>query len=281
MPENSTLTLNQKLENPKLNEILAKRAKLAPQPNEDGTLPKPEESVVKQLGELMEQFAEEFVMNSKVIVPVQLSKEPIRDGDTLKISANTEVTFAALSFKDNHFLPIFTDTEQFSKWTHEPVPYTVIMDFDNIASFMENAGVFDGIVLNAFSDNQIFPRGLILKWYEHKQIRAKGHASHVINQHTRYRLFTPAPYPMELSNKLCEVARANQNVNRIWLRGIELNDESGYLLVVDFSGDRSALFSAFGECSKPYLRDKALHIVSLTDGFGETATDKVIPIYEK
>ena len=273
MPEN-IIKVNEKLENPVLRGLMEKR----------GSYP-PEVQIAtdnEEFNDLMNQIADEFVNRAPVIVPVKLSKEPVADeSGSLTVAKNSTVSFVLLSSGEQHFLPVFTDSEEFSKWKGDEVPVTLQMDFDHCASVLEANGSCAGVVINPFSDNLLITRPLILRWHEHKQIAAHGHASHVINEHTPVEVYVPKPYPMEMSNKLCETAKGNPAVNAIWLRGITLNGERGYLLVVDFEGDRNSVFSAFGDCAKPFLGAMALNIVALSDGFGGKATENVLPIYTK
>ncbi len=274
MPQNN-LKLNEEIHNPKLRELFDRRAAISP----DGkNIPDK-----KAYGDVMNELADELVMRAELLVPVSLSKEPeSRENGELFVSEKSNVSFMMLLSGKEHFIPVFTDTEDFKKWKNpETTPYTVSMDFDSIASIIEGIGNCSGIALNPFSDNMVITRPLLLKWYEHKQIMTQGHANHVINSDTPVEVFVPSPYPMELSNKLCDTARQNHNVSRIWLRGIKLNGENGYLLVVDFKGDRQKLFTAFGECAKPFLGARALHIIALDDGFGKTAVENAMPIYSK
>ncbi len=273
MPQNN-LKLNEEIHNPKLREVFDRRAAISA----DGKNV-PDKKVYS---DIMGEIADELIMRAKLLVPVSLSREPeVRENGEIFVSGNTDVTFMMLSSHDQHFLPVFTDVDELKKWKIEKVPYTVTVGFDNVASMLESIGKCSGVAVNPFSDDMVVSRQLFLHWYEKKQIMTQGHANHVINGDTPVEVFVPSPYPMELSNKLCETARQNHNVSKIWLRGIKLNGEDGYLLVVDFKGDRKKLFSAFGDCAKPFLGARALHIVALDDGFGKTAVENAMPIYSK
>lgn len=273
MPQNN-LKLNEEIHNPKLRELFDRRAAISA----DGK-DVPDKKVYS---DIMGEIADELIMRAKLLVPVSLSKEPeSRENGELFVSGNTDVTFMMLTSHDQHFLPVFTDTDDLKKWKMDKVPYAVTMGFDNAASMLESIGKCDGVAVNPFSDDMVIGRQLVLHWYEQKQIMTQGHANHVITGDTPVEMFVPNPYPLELSNKLCETARQNHNVNKIWLRGIKLNGEDGYLLVVDFKGDRQKLFSAFGECARPFLGAKALHIIALDDGFGGRAVENAMPIYSK
>lgn len=279
MPQN-VLKINEKLENPALRGLMEKYRGLVPADKEDF---KKGNFDQEALTAVMNEIADEIITRAKVLVPATLSQPARDDGEGGQfVPPNTNLSFVLIAGGGRNFLPVFTETEEFLKWqSDEERPVTVQMDFDSFVQMAASHGSCAGIVINPFSDNLMINREMLLKWYEQKQMKAKGHANYIITRDTPVELYTPAPYPIELSGKLCETARGFSEVNKIWLRGIKLNNEQGYLLVVDFKGDRTKLFTAFGDCAKPFLGAHALHIVALDDGFGAEATDKVLPIYTK
>ena len=234
-------------------------------------------------GEILGQIAEELTLHAKVLAPVTLSEEPVREKGKLAVKDNADVTLMILNGSGNDFLPIFTDNEEFEKWSVEGRPsYNVLFSFDGCASVLEGNAKVWGIVVNPFSDNLQIPRTMALNWFEQKQIHTQGHARHVITEETPAEVYAPDPYPMQLSNKLCDAAKALSGVNKLWLRQVKLNGTEGYLLIADLSEDgNKSIFPTLGETAKPYLNGFPLHIVTADNDFGRKSIENVLPIYSK
>lgn len=268
---NNIVRINDTVSNPKLRELLVEfKQKHDTDKN----------AAVKVLNEL----ANEFVFSAKVLCPVQLSAEPVKQNGVLTAKSGSQVSFMLLSENDKSYLPLFTDNDEYSKWSFgvENPPYTLVLDFSGIAAIFESNAACSALVLNPYSDNLLIQREMIIKWNEDAQIKQHGHARHTITADTPAEVYALNPYPMLLSNKLCETAKGLPGINAMWLRGIKLNGEDGYLLLADLSEDgNNGIFKALGECATPLLDGKALHIVTTDNDFGKKNVDNVLPIYSK
>ena len=262
--------VNEKTKNPKLRTLLDKYRYAF-------------EHDKKAAGDILGQIADELTLHAKVLAPVMLAEEPLSEGGRLAVKDGADVTLMVLNGNGNDFLPIFTDNEEFEKWSAGEKPqYNMLFAFDGCASVLEGNAKVWGLVINPFSDNLQIPRTMALNWFEQKQIHAQGHARHVITSDTPTEVYAPDPYPMQLSNKLCETAKELSGVNALWLRQVKLNGSEGYLLIADLSEDGNReIFPKLGEVSKPYLNGFALHIVTADNDFGKKAIENVMPIYSK
>ena len=264
------LNINKDIDNSVLNELLAQRR----------TMDKNDRNTVN---ELSERLATEIVMNAALLGLVNFSKEPVKDKNgELSIEKGTNMNFMLVdSEKQGKYFPVFTDRQAIEKWGGVKNFYTVQVGFENLAGLILTGDTCDGMVLNVGTDNLVIERSVIAAWNERKQIVEKGHADNVITNNTPLEIYPANPYPLQLSNKLCEAAKGIKGVNNLWLRGITLNGEAGYLLVVDFTGERQPIFSKLGEAGKEFLGRMPLHLVPFSDDFGKNAVDKVVPIYSK
>ncbi len=268
---NNLMIVNQTIQNPKLGALLEKYK---------GAYVNDKKAAAEILG----QIADELALHSRILAPVSLSEEPISKNGKLVLKDGTNVAFMLLNGDGNDFLPIFTDNTEFSKWDagDDKIPYSLTIDFDSCASILESNAACWGLAVNPFSDNLQIPRSMALNWFEQKQIHQKGHARHVITSQTPADVYAPDPYPMLLSNKLCEAAKTLSGVNALWLRGIRLNGSDGYLLVADISEDgNKVIFPTLGEAAKPHLNGLPLHIVTADNDFGKKSVENVLPIYSK
>lgn len=263
------LYIDQKLENPDLRDLLANRRSVDPSDKD-------------AINDVMSKLIYTIVMDAKFMSAVSFSKEPVYDIDGTRILASdSEITFTMLNNTNgDHYFPVFSESVEMDKWENAKFDHTIYVNFDNLATMIEANKNCSGFVLNPFSDNMTVSRDIVSKWFEKKQILQNGHAQHVITPDSQYEFHTLNPYPMLLSNKLCEEAKA-LTVNSMWLRGVTLNGGDGYLLVVDFSGDRTAVFEQLGNSVKQFLGGKSLHIVDVKEHFGKLAAENIIPIYSK
>lgn len=266
---NNGLIINESVNNPQLKRLLGE---FKQKQGTDGAMA------------VLNDLANEFVFNARVLSPVQLSEEPVKNGGVLTAKEGSQVSFMLLTDGGKSYLPLFTDNAEFSKWSFEgeKPKYTISLDFNGTASIFEGNAACAGLVLNPFTDNLLIQREMIIKWNEEAQIKQHGHARHTITADTPTEVYSLSPYPMVLSNKLCEAAKKLPGVNAMWLRGIKLNGDDGILLLCDLSEDgNNGIFKALGECATPLLEGKALHIVTIDNAFGKQNTENVLPIYSK
>lgn len=238
----------------------------------------------KEMAALMNEVAEEIVMNAKFLTPVRLSSPPkLNKNGTGTIDRNTKIAFSLISSPDGKkFYPAFTSVDEVLKWDtmNEQKPLTLALGFDDYSEMIVAKNAAEGLVINPFSDNLVLDKRLVALWREKKQYRTAGHAEHIISTDSDVKIGAPDPFNMELSVALSTAAKKDPAVKSLWFRGMVLNGEKSYLAVVDFKGDRQRVFSALGEAAKPYLSDIALSIVAFDEALGKTATENVMPIYK-
>lgn len=266
----ANLRIDKDIDNSALKGFLAQRAAL-------------DKNDKQATGELSARLATEIVMKAKFLAVVSFNKPLTTDENgEPAMEAGTNMNFILLDSSDSgKYFAVFTDKDAIDKWGGVKDYHTVQIAFDNLANLVLTGDSCNGMVLNVGTDNLVIDRSIIAGWSERKQIAEKGHADNVITSSTPLEIYPANPYPLQLSNKLCEAAKGIKGVNNLWLRGITLNGEAGYLLVVDYSGERQPIFSKLGEAGKEFLGRMPLHLVPFSDEFGKNAVDKVVPIYSK
>ena len=253
------LYINEKLEKQKIAEFLAQRGTVA----RDDT---------EKQNELINGLIEELVMNTRFIAPVTLSGE----------GEGQQASFRMVkSPKGDHFFPAFTSSEDLEKWEEAKSSDTIQLSFDNYAVMLATNGSIGGMVINPFTDNFALDKRIVAQWFERKQMIVQGHANHAITKDSKYEIYALSPYPFELSDKLSEAAKELPEVERVWLRGINLDGRDGYLAVVDMTGDKQKLIPQLGDAVRGLLNGKLIHFVEYAPGFGEDAVKDVLPIYAK
>lgn len=236
-----------------------------------------------KLRNTLERIVAEMVENAKLLIPVQTEVQPSKDKDGgLCIPESADVTFVIFSPDEKQkFFPIFSDTETYNKWEKTEEVHTITMDFASLANLLKKSPAADGLVLNPFTDNMVIKREMALNWFEQFLTARTGGTGRAIPASMAEQAYNLNPYPLQLMNTLCDAARGTPAVKTMWLRGINLNGEDSYLLIVDFTGDRQKAFAPLGEAARKFLGEKPLHIVPLDEGFGGRAAKGVSPIYTK
>lgn len=223
--------------------------------------------------ELTNTIIGELVMNTTFIAPAELGEATGNE---------QSVTFQLIqSPQGTRFFPVFTSSEDLDVWEDRKNTATVQVTFDGYAELLKNNDAMGGIAVNPFTDNLRIDRRLVLQWYERKQLIVNGYASHTITNDSSYEFYEPDPYPAEISDKLCETAKAYPQVKRIWLRGIKLDGADGYLAVVEVDGDHTKVFPELGGSVRDMLGGALLHLVLYAPGFAEDSAEGITPIYTK
>lgn len=231
---------------------------------------------------LMDAIATEIVMQAKFICAVNISPKPTQESDgRYKLDDNAKISFMLLENpKFGKIFPVFTDDSELEKCDAFSDYYTIITDFDYISGVIADGGACEGLMINPFDDNLFISRNAVSKWREKKQVLKTGRANHLVTGNTPVDIYTPNPYPLRLSNKLCEIAKKLPEVNALWLRGITLNGDKGYLLVIN-APQPDRFYDVFGVAGKDLIGKMPLHIVPLYGDLGRRAAHNVLPIYSK
>lgn len=261
--------INEHLKPQKLHELLVKRRSMP----EDKT---------DAVNELMNAVAAEIVMNAKFLCAVKFSVKPQKQDDgTYLIEDDAKISFLLLeNEKFGSIFPLFTDDSELEKCGAFTDYYTIITDFDGISGMIADGTAVAGMMINPFDDNMFISRNAVSKWREKKQIMKTGRANHVVTDNTPLEIYPPNPYPMQLSNKMCEIAKTLPEINALWLRGVTLNGDKGYMLVID-AEQPDRFFDDFGNAGKEFIGKMSLHVIPYSGELGKRATQNVVPIYSK
>lgn len=270
MPE---VDVNRPLENPRLKELFARRRTAGSR---------------EEMARIMEELAEEIVMNGRFLSVVQFSREPEkREDGTAVFLEDTQMSVPMLSAGDGkHFYPAFIDWEELGRWRGledfskgEP-PQTLILGFDDYAAMVDR-GDSDGVAINPFSDNLVLERETLARWRERKELRLAGHTERVVEKGTQVRLGEPAEYPHALVEAMAAYAKGERGIQRLWLRLMEQSGVFNWLVVVQFEGDKRRIFDGLGAAALPHLMGRYVDIVPASEAFGRDASKGVKPFYER
>ena len=264
------ININEPLTNPKLEEMFKKRAALSPG-DEKATL------------SLMNEMAEEIVMNAHFLSPVEFEEDNIEtdENGNVVFGKGTVINFAQLKGPDgNMYFPAFTSRDELRKWNDAEDVKTMILSFDDYhAMVMKNR---NGFVIDPFGGNLVLDNATIRRFKEKKDMNTTGHTERVITESTPVKIGEPENYPTEMAEAIKAYAETDKNIKAIWLKLMKYADEDSFLLAVDFKGNREEVFANIAKAATPHLPEGYfLDMVSrYKPGIGTTAA-KGKPLYKK
>lgn len=265
------IRINKESDNSRLEELMNRRLELVKAEDK--------EAVTANI----EEIFMEIMDHALLMTVINMSQPPkkLPNGEQT-IAEGTGISFLMLTGNDGgHYLPMFTGRAEIERWETNADKNTVLMGFDNMSMIVETNSNCAGIVVNPFTQNLVIPRKFVEDMKERRDLLRDGQTSSVLTADTPCELYKLSPYPMEMSNALVETAKGTGAIEALWLRGVKLEGKDGYLLLVDFSGDRNVVFSRLGQAARPFLGKLPLHIVDAKSGFGANAVKNVIPFYTR
>ena len=186
--------------------------------------------------------------------------------------------------KGNLFYPIFTDLDELSKWTEEKDSGSVVLDFDSYAEMVAQDSRVQGLVVDPYGANFILDRDMV----NYLQVQKAFVGKLAIEQMFQHKedagpqLRTPEPYPTALVQAMADYMATNDSIRRAWLRLMENEDETSYLVIIDAEDtDTHGDFGEVSSAAMPHLQDMYLDLITLEDEFSRSAVEGVEPFYTK
>lgn len=226
--------------------------------------------------QIREAIAEEIALNAYLLAIIHMdeSNSVHKDDGTFELKKGATIEFEMLKAGDTFFMPVFTDwnellkCEEYQKRYKEYSLQTLIVSFDDMAAI--TAGQ-KGIAVNPYSDNFVIGPKDLVHMKEHKDMVTKGSAEMTITEDTKVLIGDPANYPTEMVEAIKKYAKKNKAIKAIWLKLMTRGDEQSHLAIVDFVGDRNAVFGGIAGAARPYFNGMYLDMVPYADSFGQQA----------
>lgn len=227
------------------------------------------------------------VMRANFLSPVIITPLPEPDGDGKTVlKEETTISFHMITDNaDNSYFPAFTDWDELRKWNKEENVQTLISSFDDYAAMiLDKSGPCEGFVINPFGTNIPFSRAMIESLKNQKEkMMENGVSEHTVEKDTKVLIGQPGVYPADLVKSVTNYLKTQKNVEKAYLLLMknEEADESSYLLVVDYSGDKNPVFGGIAKAAEPYLNGMYLDMVPYDSGFGKNAAENTEPFYKR
>ncbi len=223
------------------------------------------------------------ILNAHFLAPVVLTPEPENNNNGIvTLEKNTTISFSTIvNTNKQFFFPAFTDWDELRKWKNEENQQTLIVKIEDYISLVLNDSNISGCTINPFGEN------LILTSLMLKTIKDGGNPFNygtmsdiTIQKETRVILKQPEVYPNEMVNAITEYLKTQNAVVSAFLHLMVMEGETSYLLVIDFSGEKEALFNGIGKTAMPYLNGMYIDIVKFDSSF-ENACRNIKPFFKR
>lgn len=255
---------NTPLENPKLLEAINKMY----QNNNEQT----QDAVLKE------------ILNAHFLAPINMSSEPEgqNENGVVTLKENTILSFFTIeNTKKQYFFPAFTDWSELRKWNKQEDIKTLIVKIEDYISLMSNNKNIIGCTINPFKENLILTSLMLQTISEGNNPFNYGIMDDIaIQKETRVILKQPEVYPKEMVNAISEFLKTQNTVFSAYLHLMVMEGETSYLLVIDFSGEKEALFNGIGKTAMPYLNGMYIDIVKFDSNF-ENACRNIKPFFKR
>lgn len=245
--------------------------------NKPVTNPKLVDSINKFLTE--KSAENEFVLIEKItqahfLTPIIMQGE-IENGI---LTAGSTISFKMIAnSSDESFFIAFTDWEELAKWSKDQ-EQTHISTYEDLKTMvLKDTEKVKGFVINPYGQNIVITPELM-------QYFARRKSEIVIEKDTKVMLGQPANYPSEMVNALSKFFKKHKEVESayLFLAHKEGDEKPNLLLVIGFTGEKSALFPQIAAIAQDYLgKDEYIDLVPMNTAFGKDATKDVTPFYKK
>ena len=170
------------------------------------------------------------------------------------------------------------------EWTEEKDSGSVVLDFDSYAEMVAQDSRVQGLVVDPYGANFILDRDMVNYLQVQKAFVGKLAIEQMFQQKEDAgpQLRTPEPYPTALVQAMADYMATNDSIRRAWLRLMENEDETSYLVIIDAEDtDTHGDFGEVSSAAMPHLQDMYLDLITLEDEFSRSAVEGVEPFYTK
>lgn len=194
----------------------------------------------KETPETQNAFLTEAV-KAKYFAPVDVldaDGKPIEGSGKMEVPKDAKFNFKLLiNSKGEQYFPLFTDIDEFKKWSKDQQIRTLVVVFPQMAGLVnKRADVVKGFVLNPMSQNLIFPKELldsIFKYAQQQVAKAQAEQNGEQPQQVTYYFGKTVNIPDSVIASLRKTMAKNKEINGAYLVMMKQNNQEYYLFVLD------------------------------------------------
>lgn len=204
------------------------------------------------------------IYKAKYLLPVDKNNS-IKDDDIVSITA-------VIQKDGKKYIPVFTDWNEMAKYDKNKQFIGCVATFDDIEKFCKDG---DYVTINPFGFNMTIDNNTVN--IIHSVVKNVGQSD---NQE-KVTIFDVEIYPEKMIKCLNEYFDKSEGVKSAYIRCMRKGDIVGYLIIVDFEGDKNQIFGGISEAIAPYTENKPVDFISYSSEFGKNAVGSIKPFYQK
>lgn len=222
------------------------------------------------------------ILNAHFLAPISMNSEPEGQNENgiITLKENTILSFFTIkNTNKQYFFPAFTDWNELRKWNKQEDIKTLIVKIEDYISLMSNNKNIIGCTINPFGENLILTSLMLQTISEGNNPFSYGMMNDLtIQKETKVILKQPEVYPQEMVNAISEFLKTQDTVTTAFLHLMVMDGQTSYLIIIDFTGDKEALFNGIGKTAMPYLNGMFIDIIKYDSHF-EEACKNITPFY--
>lgn len=229
-----------------------------------------------------DKMLEQIVMHAQFLIPAGGFPADSTGTGEMTIEKDTTVQFHLISRQNGEqFFLAFTDWDELRKWKNAPDMQTVVLRFDDYAAMLEKSPHITGIAINPMSHSITLNRRLITALAEQKKLRGQGLTAQKGSAGDKVAVGDAKTPPVELLTRLSAHLAQDARVEKAYLRMMQRDKRTSYLVIVDCEGDRVEVFGAISAALRGVQTEYPVDIADYSDSFGQAAAEGAVPIYAR
>lgn len=223
------------------------------------------------------------VIDAKYLLPMQLKGVEIEDQKKegeVNLNKGAIMEFAALADNNNEeWVAAFTDWVEFEKAYDKNIWKGNIVTYDDLLSISkEMKGIvinYRGIPLRLSNQN----KKIIEEYRKNRSNKDTEVKEEVMEKGTEIILGEPKEYPSEMIEAIKKYMKKEKSITKAYLRLMIKDNIESYLIIVDFDGNKDAVFREIANIAVNHSNGMFVDIVDV-NGFKDTIKD-IEPFYKK
>lgn len=225
------------------------------------------------------------VYKAKYLMPIDASKLNLeknsQDNTDIKFIAKDDSEFKVpliTNADGKNFFAFFTDWIEFRKFDKQKRFNGNIVGFEELKYFSEQN---NGVVINPFGFNLILDKNMInviesfVKGNQDVNIQRMK-----LQKDTKVMFGEPKEKPTEMLEAISKCLKNHSGVKSAYLRLMVKDNVESWLLIIDFEGEKNALFGDIAKSALAYSKGKNIDFIKLGSEFSKNAVKNVEPFYK-
>ncbi len=232
-------------------------------------------------------------VKAKYFAPVEVldtEGKPLEGSGKMEVPKDAKFTFKLLiNNKGEQYFPLFTDIDEFQKWSKGQQIKTIVVTFPQMAGLVnKRSDAVKGFVLNPMTQNLLFPKELlddIFKYAQEQVEKAKAAQNgQQPAQQVTYYFGKTVNIPDSVIASLKKTLAKNKEINTGYLVMMKQGNQEFYLFALDMDADEEKskkIANSVCTSAKLFLTKFPIVVCDLKGEIGSNAPKVDEPFYTK